>query len=137
MPNTPLPARAALVVAYLLHASAGVAAAFWPPPSVAASGRLWAYAWGAFLVVGGLMCAVGAIRRTWLGEYLGAPLLIAVWTVFGITAGWAGIQAGRPGSAAGCFALLAVASLITYRWEQLAVYRKASREATTRGRDET
>jgi hypothetical protein len=135
VPNSPAPARAALVAAYLLLAGAGLVALIWASPSVAQAGRIWAFTWAGFLVVGGLTSAYGAARRSWFGEYAGLPLLIAVWAVYGISAGWAAVAASRPETWAACCALLAVAALLAYRWEVIAVYRRASRETATNRRD--
>lgn len=132
MPNTPLPARVFLVASYVLSAAAGVVASIWPPPTVAQAGAVWAYMWGGFLVVGGLSSAFGALRRMWTGEYVGLPLLVAVWGVFGVTAGYTAVHAHRPAAWASSFALLSVACLLGYRWDYVAVYRRSARQAATR-----
>lgn len=121
-----------LVAAYLLLAAAGLCALAWASPSVSQAGRGLAATWAVFLVVGGLTCAIGAARRTWFGEYVGLPLLIAVWAVYGLTAGYAAVARHRPASWAGCCGLLAVAFLLAYRWEVIAVYRRAARQHAAR-----
>lgn len=136
MPFSPRPARPFLVVAYLLLAAAGMAALWWPSPSVRMAGRGLADLWSTFLLVGGLLSACGAGRRQWLGEYIGLPLLIAVWAVYGLTSGYAAFISDQRSSRAGALALLGVAALLGYRWEYVAVYRKAARETAGRPRGE-
>lgn len=132
MPYTPLPARVSLVASYLLLAAAGVVASIWPPATVAQAGWQWAYVWGGFLFVGGIASAYGAARRFWTGEYIGLPLLIAVWAVFGVTAGYGALRTDRPAAWVSSFALLSGACLLGYRWEYVAVYRRAARQSAGR-----
>lgn len=125
------PRRGWLVAAYLLLAAAGAAAIPYASPAVSAAGALWSFGWAAFLVVGGVLSAAGAWRDHWLGEFIGLPLLIAVWAVFGVAAGAAVVQ-GRLNALPGATALLAVACLLAWRWTDRNAIRRAAREVANR-----
>lgn len=131
MPTSPLAARRLIVAAYILLTVAGAAAMFWPTPTVGQAGRALSDFWALFLIVGGLTSAVGACRRRWTGEFMGLPLLITVWAVYGLGAGWTAAT-DRPSAWAGCTGLLAVAFLLGARWETIAIYRRAARQNADR-----
>lgn len=118
------PRRYGRLAGYLLIAITGAAAMLWPPPSVThATSVPLTFVWAWFLVVGGIASASGAATDLWLGEYVGLWPLIVATAVFGIsslaTGHWYTV-------AGGCF-LLAVASWLWARWQDVAVLR---REAT-------
>lgn len=124
-PNSP--PRHLLVLSYVLLAAAGAAALPWASPAVSRAGELFAIVWAAFLLVGGVLAAVAAVRRSWLGEFVGLPLLICVWTVYGLAAGAAVVQ-GRLSALPGATGLLAVAALLGWRWTGVNIERMASRQ---------
>lgn len=122
------PSRGWLVTAYLLLAAAGAAALVWTSPSVSAAGGVWALTWAVFLAAGGALAALAAFRRHWLGEYIGLPLLITVWAVYGLAAG-ASVLAGRLNSLPACLGLLGVAALLAARWQAVETTRAAARRS--------
>lgn len=122
------PRRAWLVTAYLLLAAAGIAALIWTSPSVSAAGRVWSSTWAVFLAIGGALAGQAAWRRTWLGEYIGLPLLITVWAVYGLAAGYVAAQ-GRLSALPGCMGLLGVGALLAARWQAVAATRTAARRS--------
>jgi hypothetical protein len=119
--------RYTYAVAYLFMAAGGFSAAFWPAPSVQQSlANAWPwliYVWDSFLFVGGLLCAAGAVSDRWIGEYMGLPLLASVFGVYGVSAAHIGITLHRPESAAGAFALTAIALLLHGRWREISGLR--------------
>jgi peptidoglycan/LPS O-acetylase OafA/YrhL len=120
------PRRAWLTVAYLLFAATGATALLWTSPSVSQAGRVWARTWAVFFLLGGLLAAYGAWRRRWYAEYAGLPLLVTVWAVYGLAAGWVAVQ-GRLSALPGCLGLLAVAGLLGARWQAVEADRRAAR----------
>ncbi len=126
--------RALLVAAYVMLAACGAASMVWPSPSVEASGRTWAFVWSAMLVVGGVPAALGAARNRWVGEWVGLPPLVAVWAVYGIAAAAMGLRTGTPARIAPALALLAVAAVLFWRWQNVALDRDAARAAARESR---
>ena len=123
-------------VGYALMACAGVAAIYWPAPSVrsATSGvDQLLYLWDAFLVAGGLLSLFGAVTDRWVGELLGLPLLAAVFAVYGLSAFLAAYASGRPMSVAGGCALTSVALILVGRWRELGVVRRSAVKAVNGG----
>lgn len=121
------------MAAYLLLAVAGVAAFPYQSPSVSAAGAIWATFWAVFLTVGGLTSAIGVWRDHWMGEFVGLPLLVSVWAVFGVAAGWRVFQ-GHPETIPASTALLAVACFLAWRWSDRNALRRTAREvAQARG----
>jgi hypothetical protein len=126
------PRRGWLASAYALCALAGAASLVWQSPAIAAAG-VWAYAWGVLLIVGGVASAGGVMRNHWLGEWCGVPPLIAVWLVYGVTAGWAIVADHQLVRSPGSLALLAIACLMTWRWQVVSGERRAARQIRDRG----
>jgi hypothetical protein len=85
------------------------------------------YVWAALLILGGLTSAVGSWTDRWLGEYAGLCPLIAVFAVYGL----ATFLSSRGFTAyAGGLVLLAFASLLFARWQDVAQIREeAARQA--------
>lgn len=120
--------RWAYACGYLLMAVAGVFAGIWPSPNVsnAAAASAWlVLVWDAFLVAGGVCSSVGAVTERWLGEYVGLPLLGAVFAVYGL-ASFA--SPNRAAFAAGAV-FLGIALLIISRWLDVAYARRLARRA--------
>ncbi len=136
IPRHPPPRRRLLyTAAYALMAAAGVAAFFFPARSVqSATGPLDALIvlWSIFLVVGGAASALGSFTDRWLGEYVGLPLLAAVFGVYGVGA----LALARPGMwtvLAGGFAFLAIALVFMGRWAEVGRVRvEAAKQARER-----
>lgn len=115
------PRRASRLLGYVLIALCGAAAVVWHPASVsqAARGPLF-YVWALFLIVGGVVSAIGAGLDMWFGEYVGLWPIIASSTIFGLSA----LATGRwQAVAGGCF-LLAVTCWLFARWQEVAVLRR-------------
>jgi hypothetical protein len=129
MPNRPR--RAWRVLGYLAMAVAGLAAIMWPPPSVQHAANRWlAYVWAAFLLLGGVACAVGDALDVWIGEYVGLVPLGLAWTIFGVSAA----ATRRPTAVAGAAALLAVALLLGARWRDVSALRREATRQVRGGR---
>ncbi len=117
--------RLLYTVGYTLMAAAGVFAFFFPARSVqSATGPLDALLvlWSIFLFVGGVTSALGSYTDRWLGEYVGLPLLAAVFGVYGVGA----LALARPGMwtvLAGGFAFVAIALVFMGRWAEVAHVR--------------
>ncbi len=128
---TPPLRRTWLVVCYVLCAAAGATSLLWHSPAVATTGA-WAYAWGVLLILGGTAAAVGVARDHWLGEWCGLPPLVAVWAVYSGTLAWLALDDTT--RVPGCLALAAVAALMFWRWQVVAVERTAARQQLQRDR---
>lgn len=113
-----------LAVAYVLFAAAGVLL-------LASGDALGAYGtpgrhMAGFMAAGGALCAGGCITRHWVGEFVGAPLLVVALTVLAVetvAVGWAGnpLLASANGGL-----LLGVSAILSARWRVvLAVVRVA------------
>jgi hypothetical protein len=107
--------RVVYAVSYAAMATSGTCALIWPAPAVsrAANGAATLITvWAVMLIAGGFFGLVGAIRGRWLGEFVGLPLLVVVFMVYGLGA----FANGMPASRAGAFALSAIGTLIAGRW---------------------
>lgn len=63
---------------YALFIAAGVIGAVTGPLSlVAVMGDRTATVWGVWLTIGGLACLLGVLTGTWVGEFVGMPLLVS------------------------------------------------------------
>ncbi len=125
--------RFVYALGYLMMSAAGVCAGVWPSPSVtsaAESSRVLLYTWDLVLLVGGITAAWGVASERWIGEYIGLPLLFAVFAVYGV----ASYATGRPTAAAAGSAFIAVALLLVGRWGDVAAVRRLTRDAATSGR---
>lgn len=125
------PNRVLLIISYLLLVSAGIAGSIWHSASVSQAGFPVATLWALFLTVGGASCAYGVMRRNWLGEYIGLPLLVAVWMIYGISSGYSAIYGNRS-AIGGSLALTSVASLLAWRWRGIVEIRKAASRGAMR-----
>lgn len=120
--------RLVYATGYLLMAAAGALAAIWPSPNVSSAAAAASYlvlVWDAFLVVGGLCSAIGAITQRWIGEYVGLPLLASVFAVYGVAA----LVGGRPFALAGGAAFLGITALFAGRWLDVAAVRRLASAA--------
>jgi hypothetical protein len=126
--------RVAYSAGYLAMAAAGFCAWRWPSPSLAhATGgeALLIVVWDIFLVVGGLTAGLGAAVDRWLGEYVGLPLLAAVFAVYGLSS----LASAKDSSRAGAAILIAVALLLLARWADVGdVRRVAAQSAKARAK---
>lgn len=126
--------RTVYAAGYFAMAAAGVCAWLWPSPSLAtATGgeALLITVWDVFLVVGGLLAGAGAAVDRWIGEYLGLPLLAAVFAVYGVTI----LGSSRDSSRAGAAILLAVACMLIARWVDVGDVRRAAVKGATARRE--
>lgn len=122
--------RVVYAVSYGTMAAAGACALMWPAPAVERvtnDAAALVTVWTAMLIAGGLLGLVGTVTGRWLGEYIGLPLLVVVFIVYGLGA----FASGLPASRAGAFALTAIGSLIAARWIEVNGIR---REAVADGR---
>lgn len=64
------------VVAYLIVATAGYFTLSFTSRAVDRVAQPWmGQVWGWFLLVGGLVCVIGLLFRSWIGELIGLPLI--------------------------------------------------------------
>jgi hypothetical protein len=117
--------RVVYTAGYAAMATAGVCAWWWPSPSLATAtggAALLIAVWNVFLIVGGLTAGVGAAVDRWFGEYVGLPLLAAVFAVYGLSS----LASGRETARAVSAILLAVALLLIARWFDVGDVRRAA-----------
>ena len=121
-----------LVIGYAAMTLAGVPAVIWTPTSISLAGRVLGIIWAAFLVIGGGLCAFGTLSRSWLGEYVGAPLLIVAYAAYSATIAALVIETGNPRPVGLIFLLMGVSSLIAHQWHLSVEERRAAREVRLR-----
>lgn len=120
---------------YVLLTACGLVLIAAPAPAVRASTAAWAvFAWAGFLIVGGVLSAIGAGFDRWPGEYVGLwPIMtaFAVWTI-------AALAQVPNSTAALAFGLLlgAITSIFFARWRHVARVRRALVRVPERVRDE-
>ncbi len=128
--------RVADTAGYLMMVFAGVASVVSPAPSVQrATSALNALivVWSTFLILGGLLAAVGAWTDRWFGELTGLPLLAAVFLVYAIGAG-VGAATSNPTAWAITSALAAIGLLLLGRWREVQLIRRQAMHGAGRDR---
>lgn len=63
-----------------------------------------------------------------VGEFAGLPPLVAVWLVYGLTAGWIVLDRDDMTRLPASLALISIASLLFWRWQTVAGDRQAARQ---------
>jgi len=107
-------------------ATAGGVAFAIPVSSIKASTGWLVYLWATFLLVGGLLCAYGAVTDRWIGELAGLPLISSAWGVYFVVLALSRTVSG----AAAALAFGAVALILLARWQDVSrVRREADRAA--------
>lgn len=112
-------------VAYFLLSLGGIV--IWIDPSRNAAALPWVirWVWASFIVVGGMLSAVGAVTDRWLYEFVALPLVIVGFTALVI------VLAGGAGTGRWAFAAW-VASIVVQtarRWGGLWKFANALRRA--------
>lgn len=116
---------------YALLTACGVVLVTAPAPAVRASTFAAAvYVWAAFLIVGGILSAVGAGLDRWPGEYIG------LWPIMTAFAVWSLAALARPGALAFGLLLVAITVLFFARWRHVSRVRRALVKVPERVRDE-
>lgn len=70
---------------YALFVVAGIFAFLFPTQAILNALQIsLAYAWSGFLFSGGLICMAATLRRSWAGERVGIPLIVASNIIFAI-----------------------------------------------------
>lgn len=107
-------------IGYALIALTGVAAIVHPPASVttATGYHLTTYVWAGVMACSAALCALGAVRGQWPGEYAGLWPLAMVAAVFGISA----LSRGSASIAGGLF-LIGFFWMLVARWQEVALLR--------------
>jgi hypothetical protein len=105
---------------YALISLTGVAAIVHPPVSVssATGNHLTTYVWAAVMTCSASLCALGAVRGQWPGEYAGLWPLAMVAAAFGIAA----LSRGAASIAGGLF-LIGFFWMLVARWQEVALLR--------------
>ena len=81
------PRRWTRVLQYVLYTAASMIGAFEPSVILTSNLTSWIiYGWVLCLLIGSALCMIGAIRNSWLGEYLGLPLMIFALGGYGLLA---------------------------------------------------
>lgn len=118
-------------VAYLLLSLGGVV--IWIDPSRNVEPLPWSirWIWASFLVVGGLISGLGAIRDKWLYEFTALPLIIVGFTAYVVVL-CAGVGTGRLAFAAW---LASIVVQTARRWAGLWRFVSALKRANRRRED--
>lgn len=121
-------------LAYVLMATAGVLLVLSNLMHVYYGPLGEAMSW--FLIVGGILSAVGAATNRWAGEFSGLPLLAPAFAVFGVLV-WRTSNISTPFIAAANLSLLmAIAFVMMSRWRVVfAVYKLAHHLGDGGGRE--
>jgi hypothetical protein len=124
------PRRVARVVGYAMMAAAGATAFAIPVRSIHAATGWLVYLWAGFLLLGGLLCMLGAATDRWIGELVGLPLISSAWAVYFVVLTLAlsvrGIAAG-----------LAFGAVALMTWARFQDVSKIRREADRAAREVT
>jgi hypothetical protein len=124
------PRRVARVVGYAMMAAAGATAFAIPVGSIHAATGWLVYLWAGFLLLGGLLCMLGAATDRWIGELVGLPLISSAWAVYFVVLTLAlsvrGIAAG-----------LAFGAVALMTWARFQDVSKIRREADRAAREVT
>jgi hypothetical protein len=114
------------VAGYAMMAAAGAVAFAIPVGSIQASTGWLVYLWAGFLLLGGLLCAFGAVTDRWIGELAGLPLISSAWGVYFVVLA----LARTVNAAAAALAFGAVALILWARWRDVSTIRQeADRQA--------
>lgn len=124
------PRRWPRLLHYGLILGAGVDAII--TPSIILTGTLSGYlilTWVLFMSVGSAVAFVGCLRNSWLGEYIGLPLIIFAIGGYGLlaTAVFVG-SLGHTGSLVAGLLYLGFAFGLSARWAEVNGYRKTARQ---------
>lgn len=117
------------VIGYTMMAAAGAAAFAIPINSIRSSTGWLVYVWASFLLLGGLVCALGAFTDRWIGELLGLPLVSSAWAVYFVVL----ILARTASGAAAGLAFGAVAAILWARWQDVSKIRQEADRAAHPG----
>lgn len=120
-------ARTARIAGYVMMACGGGVAFAIPAGSIQASAGALVYLWATFLLLGGVMCAAGALTDRWLGELVGLPLISSAFGVYCVVLG---LRGGANGTAA-ALAFGAIALILMARHQDITVVRREAARAAT------
>lgn len=127
MMRSPPMTRHSQTTAYLMFASAGVAAVIFPSPSVEESaGHFLTAIWVSFLFLGGTISAAGRICGRWAGELVGLPLLAGALAVYALALAYNTISTSRLTAITAAFALGGIFFLVMARWVEVNEIRAES-----------
>lgn len=116
---------------YALLTACGLVLIVAPSPAVRASvPTLAVVAWAAFLIVGGLLSALGAGLDRWAGEYVG------LWPIMTAFAVWSLAAIANPGALAFGLLMLGITAIFFARWRHVSRVRRALVRVPERVRDE-
>lgn len=121
--------RVVRVVSYAMMAAAGATAFAIPVGSIKAATGGLVYLWATFLLIGGIMCGLGAVTDRWIGELAGLPLISSAWAVYFVVLVLARTVAG----AAAALAFGAVALFLWARWQDVSKIRQEADRAAHPG----
>jgi hypothetical protein len=109
----------------------GGALAFAIPVSSIQDATGWlVYLWAAFLLIGGVACALGSVTGRWFGELTGLPLISSAFGVYFVVLGLSFTVRGGAAS----LAMGAIALILISRWQDVNRLRvEATRRAQTNG----
>jgi hypothetical protein len=121
--------RGVRVVSYTMMAAAGGVAFAIPVSSIQATTGWLVYLWATFLLVGGVLCGLGALTDRWIGELAGLPLISSAFAVYFVVLVLARTAAG----AAAGLAFGAVALVLIARWQDVSQIRQEADRAAHPG----
>lgn len=120
-------------LAYFCFGLAGVL--LWFSPILLAVLGTLAIIMSVFLAGGGMLAFYGSVTDRWIGEFIGLPLLVAAFIVFGLIQFFFTLPETPYIASANLGLMLGVASILASRWREVkAVFRVAEANATARAR---
>jgi hypothetical protein len=119
------PRRIARLVGYVMMAAGGGVAFAIPVRSIESKTGWLVYLWAAFLLIGGLACAYGAVTDRWIGELVGLPLISSAFGVYFVVLGLAFTIPG----AAIALVFGAIALILLARWRDISRVRQEADRA--------
>jgi hypothetical protein len=121
--------RGIRVAGYAMMAGGGATAFAIPVSSIQATTGWLVYLWATFLLVGGLLAALGALTDRWIGELTGLPLISSAFAVYFVVLA----LARTVSAAAAALAFGAVALFLLARWHDVSTVRQEADRAAHPG----
>jgi hypothetical protein len=120
------PRRVARVLEYFFFTAGGLVGAFEPSTILTSNLTSWLiYGWVLSLLIGAGLCLAGSVRNSWLGEYIGLPLMIFALGGYGLLAFGTALYV-NPAALLGSFLYIAVGLGLTARLAEVGRQRKSA-----------
>lgn len=126
MATIPSARRLLRAMMYAFFAASGLSGLFVPAPTLTDLLGVITYVWSGFMLLGGLLGAVGSISDRWIGELTAIPLLTSALFVYGIGL-WVTAPTVPTRIAVGALMLASAAGLAA-RWRDVYALSKLARQ---------